>query len=134
MRDFRFRAWDDENKKMYSPEELEQEGKNDMEKTIYGYLSYGSLLIYDFKNQEDPSQLFPLQSTGWVDNNQKEIFEGDVVKSDTGMYQVIWSEEIAGFILLDNNGTIAMGGPYMADSFELKGNIFENPELLEFKA
>lgn len=133
MRELRFRAWDDDNKKMYSPEELEQAGASEVEKTIYGYLSYGTLLIYDFKNPEEPTELFPLQSTGWFDNDQKEIFEGDVVESDSGVYQIMWSEEVAGFILLGNDGTMAMGEPYMSDVFKLKGNIYENPELLDFE-
>ena len=132
MRDLRFRAWDDVKKKMYTPEQLEQEEANDLEKTIYGYLSYGSLIIYDFSNPAEPTELFPLQSTGWYDNNQTEIFEGDVVKDDNGVYQIMWSEEIAGFMLVGNDGFIAMGGPYMSDTFELLGNIYENPELLDF--
>lgn len=132
MRDLRFRAWDEGNNKMYSPEELEQENASDVEKTIYGYLSFGSLMIFDFKNPEEPAELFPLQSTGWYDNEQKEIFEGDIVESDTGLYQIMWSEEIAGFILLGNDGSMAMGGPYMSDVFKLKGNIYQNPELLKF--
>lgn len=132
MRDLRFRAWDDVKKKMYTPEQLEQQEANDLEKTIYGYLSYGSLIIYDFSNPAEPTELFPLQSTGWYDNNQTEIFEGDVVKDDNGVYQIMWSEEIAGFMLVGNDGSIAMGGPYMSDTFELLGNIYENPELLDF--
>lgn len=134
MRDLRFRAWDDVNKRMYTPEQLEQEGASDIEKTIYGYLSYGSLIVYDFSNPEEPIELFPLQSTGWYDTAQKEVFEGDVVKGDDGVYQIMWSEEIAGFILIGNDGSLAMGGPYMSESFEVKGNIYENPELLDFKA
>lgn len=133
MREIKFRAWDDENKKMYSPEDLEQEGASDLEKTIYGYLSFGTVLIYDFKNPEEPIELLPLQSTGWYDNEQNEIYEGDVVESDTGVYQIMWSEEVAGFILLGNDGSMAMGGPYMSDTFKLKGNIYQNPELLDFE-
>ena len=134
MREIKFRAWDDENKKMYSPEELEQEGSTELEKTIYGYLSFGTVLIYDFKNPSEPLELIPLQSTGWYDNEQNEIFEGDVVKNDDGTYQVMWSEEVAGFILLGNDGSMAMGGPYMSDTFKLQGNIYEKPELLDFNA
>jgi len=134
MREIKFRAWDDENKKMYSPEELEQEGASEFEKTIYGYLSFGTVLIYDFKNTEEPIELIPLQSTGWYDNTQNEIYEGDVVEGDNGIYQIMWSEEVAGFILLGNDGSMAMGGPYMSDTFKLKGNIYQNPELLDFGA
>lgn len=132
MREIKFRAWDDENKKMYSPEDLEQQGASELEKTIYGYLSFGTVLIYDFKNPEDPIELVPLQSTGWFDNEQNEIYEGDVVEGDNGTYQIMWSEEVAGFILIGNDGSIGMGGPYMSETFKLKGNIYQNPELLDF--
>ena len=36
----------------------------------------------------------------------------------------MWSEEIAGFILLGNDGSMAMGGPYMSD-------VEQGRELLE---
>lgn len=132
MREIKFRAWNDEKKKMYSPEELEQEGAKEIEKTIYGYLSYGSLLIYDFENEQEPTELLPLQSTGWYDNDMKEIFEGDIVTGDNGTYQVMWSEEVSGFVLIGNDGSIAMGGPYMSEVFKLQGNIYENPDMLKF--
>lgn len=134
MREIKFRAWDDEAKKMYSPEELEQADMPEMNKSIYGYLSFGTLLIYDFKSDSEPVELLPLQSTGWFDNDQQEIYEGDVVENSEGIYQVIWSEEVAGFILLGNDGSMAIGGPYMSDTFKLKGNIYENPDLLQFNA
>lgn len=134
MREIKFRAWDDEAKKMYSPEELEQADALEINKSIYGYLSFGTLLIYDFKNGSEPVELLPLQSTGWYDNDQQEVYEGDVVENNEGIYQVMWSEEVAGFILLGNDGSMAMGGPYMSDTFKLKGNIYENPDLLQFNA
>lgn len=132
MREIKFKAWDDENKIMYSPDELEQQGASELEKTIYGYLSFGTVLIYDFKNPDEPVELVPLQSTGWYDNEQNEIFEADIVEGDNGIYQIMWSEEIAGFVLIGNDGSIAMGGPYMSETFKLKGNIYQNPELLDF--
>ena len=55
-----------------------------------------------------------------------------MVESDTGTYQIMWSEEVAGFILIGNDGSMAMGGPYLSETFKLKGNIYQNPELLDF--
>ena len=53
MREFKFRAWDDEEKKMYSPEDLEQpEVEANEMKTIYSYLSFGVLCIYDFRQNK----------------------------------------------------------------------------------
>lgn len=128
MREFRFRAWDDKTKLMYSPEALEQsEVHNDLDKTIYSYLSFGSLCIYDFK-EEEPNELIPMQLTGWIDKNQKEIFEGDILETEDGIFQVIWSDEIAGFIISANNGTTMMGGNFLTDTAVVIGNIYENPE------
>lgn len=133
MREFKFRAWDDEVKKMYSPEELEQpDVKEDTKKTIYSYLSYGVLQIYDFRENE-PIQFVPMQSTGWFDKNQTEIYEGDIVQMENTIYQVIWSEEISGFILLSTDGVIMMGGDYIADEIEIIGNVYENQELINYK-
>lgn len=133
MREIKFRAWDDENKIMYSPEGLEQpEIEEDTKKTIYSYLSFGVLSIYDF-GSDDPIEFVPMQSTGWFDKEQKEIFEGDVISVDGNMNQVIWSEEVAGFVLMANDGMMGMGGDYLNDVSEIIGNIYEDPNLISYK-
>lgn len=133
MREIKFRAWDDENKIMYSPEGLEQpEITDDTKKTIYSYLSFGVLSIYDFKGKE-PIELVPMQSTGWFDGKQKEIFEGDIIDIDGNPNQVIWSEEISGFVLMANDGMVGMGGDYLNDAGEVIGNIYEDPNLISYK-
>lgn len=133
MREFKFRAWDDEGKKMYAPEALEQpDTEDDTKKTIYAYLSYGVLQIYDFRDKE-PVQFVPMQSTGWFDKNQNEIYEGDIVQIENAIYQIIWSEEISGFILLSTDGVMMMGGDYITDDIEIIGNIYENQELINYK-
>ena len=73
-----------------------------------------------------------MQFTGWYDKEQNEIFEGDILKIEDGTHQVIWSDEIAGCIILSNAGTTMMGGEYLADFAEVIGNIYENPEHLVF--
>lgn len=133
MREFKFRAWDDEEKKMYSPEDLEQpEVEANEMKTIYSYLSFGVLCIYDFR-QSEPVELFPMQATGWYDKNQTEIYEGDVLQMEGALHQVIWSEETGGFILLASDGMVMMGGDYLTDMVEVAGNIYENPDLINYK-
>lgn len=133
MREFKFRAWDDEAQRMYSPEALEQsEIHNDIKKTIYSYLSFGILCIYNF-GKEEPVELIPMQFTGWHDKNQKEIYEGDLLKLEDKIHQIIWSDEISGFIILGNNGTVVMCGDYLGDVAEVVGNIYENPDYLNMK-
>lgn len=131
MREWKFRAWDDVAKKMYLPNDLEQaEVFKDVNKTIYSYLSYGVLCIYDFRDTE-PVEFIPMQYTGCWDKNRKEIYEGDLIRFDNGIYQVVWDEEFASFALLSDDGGLLLGGQQWRDSAEVIGNIFENPELWE---
>ncbi len=72
------------------------------------------------------------QYTGLKDENEKEIFEGDVVKGSFAPRQAIniVSEIIfykGSFVLKKFMDSI---GVYSVD-FEIIGNIYENPELLK---
>ncbi|MBP1927421.1 putative phage protein (TIGR01671 family) [Sedimentibacter acidaminivorans] len=133
MRELKFRAWDDEAKRMYSPEGLEQpEIQDNTKKTIYSYLSFGVLCIYDFRDKE-PIEFVPMQSTDWYDKNNKEIYEGDIVQIGDTIHQIIWSEDIAGFVVLSTDGMALMGGDYLRDEIEIIGNIYENHDLINYK-
>ena len=77
-----------------------------------------------------------MQSTGLVDKNGKEIFEGDIVKMSKDVYSEPTYYEVVRH----------RGGAYRLESkqhgcelwlrhtdCEVVGNIYENPELLEDK-
>jgi uncharacterized phage protein (TIGR01671 family) len=86
-----------------------------------------------------------MQSTGLKDCNDREIYEGDVLKVSDGLYEideenplvvVKWDEEAGGYTMKDFTGEFdALNiGWQIADKFvrvEVVGNIYENPELLE---
>lgn len=81
-----------------------------------------------------------MQSTGLKDKDGKEIFEGDVVRMrnprdirQIGMFQVVRAANSPMLGLLDKKFTTEIFNLYehMRNCYEVKGNIYENPELLE---
>ena len=79
-----------------------------------------------------------MQSTGLKDKNGAEIFEGDIVKAVAFLKWigiVKYDTERAAFMLDGVNDTHTRDNyVYMSqfdDDFEILGNIYENPELME---
>lgn len=116
MRDIRFRAWHKEEKKMYH---------------------WGSgviwidhqLNVYSLANRVFPAEVIELmQFTGLKDYNDKEIYEGDIVRcqyaEDRGprfVDVVEWSN--CEFKI----GTYGLGE---IEAEEIIGNIYEDPEII----
>ena len=102
-------------------------------RNIYDGNIYGGLVNID--------EIELMQSTGLKDKNGKEIFEGDIlaVKTDDGTLNVyvFWDEEHALFMFESKqyNEKEALAELLEDNSypFEILGNIYENPELLEDK-
>jgi uncharacterized phage protein (TIGR01671 family) len=92
---------------------------------------------------KDPERFVLMQSTGAKDKNGAEIFEGDIIEHRYNSplsgelvvhrFQVVWDEIYSRFC------TIGIGLRHGVDlsisacsrHFEVIGNIYENPELLE---
>ncbi|CIQ94948.1 phage protein [Streptococcus pneumoniae] len=88
-----------------------------------------------------------MQSTGLKDKNMVEIFEGDVISRNSGMPSVvkfgkwIYEEDFGykikniGFHLNssydDDESFQAMDYEDIRKNYEIIGNVYENPELLE---
>ena len=106
MREIKFRAWDKR----------------------FNWFDFGGGDLLLRINSEDFSD--PQQFTGLIDKNGKEIYEGDIVynEADKYNYQIIWNEREARFTLGEDSGPLST---YVLGTFwEVIGNIFENPELL----
>ncbi len=108
MREIKFRVWDKIERKMQSWESLCRQ----------------AFLISVLEN--DDIYFVPMQFTGLVDKNGKEIYEGDILKTSTGNHQVIWDED--GLWGFDSRHPL-----YFADiqQREVIGNLYDHPELLK---
>ena len=88
-----------------------------------------------------PDEIVLMQSTGLKDKNDKEIFEGDILACETDNevinLNVFWDEEHALFMFeskkYNEQEPLAELVENNTYPFEIIGNIYENPELLEEK-
>ena len=126
MREIKFRAWDKALKSWTN------------------YSIYDDLLMYYYKHAEcwetdqEGERFILCQYTGLKDNEDREIYEGDIVKAISfarWIGVVKYSDENQAFIFDDldkkyrGKSTVFMN--QFDDGFEILGNIYENPELLK---
>lgn len=73
------------------------------------------------------------QYTGLKDKNGREIYEGDIVEGDMGVFEVEWYGLVARFMFTPNVD-MKWHPPFVYEQvkeMEVIGNIHENPELVE---
>jgi uncharacterized phage protein (TIGR01671 family) len=126
MREIKFRAWDEEKKRMlYSNESY------DYGNVEFGFID-GELCVIRYRcgwnNHAIPNKLESvkniMQYTGLKDRNGREIYEGDIVECGIANIRSIVTFEKGAFRpvnMFDDTQT----------SVKVIGNIYKNPELLE---
>ncbi len=145
MREIKFRAWDKERKKMlYQLTQLKMRVINNNLVLMSDFIGNSTEYIVDNIKLWRSFEL--MQFTGLKDKNGKEIYEGDIVEfnyiqsnKSLGMFEKIKSvgkveyiDWLGAYCILfeeDSYVQIKLGKV----NFEVIGNIYENPELLEEK-
>ena len=124
MRELKFRAWDKSQKYMA------YQGSPDLETLSSFMFHFGEDIV--------------LQSTGFFDKNENEIFEGDILsdwnevdgKQVQSYLQVFWCNNDGAWKLDSSFNQDKLSGDLLSEElssfvYEISGNIYENPELLQ---
>ena len=124
MRDLKFRAWDKSQKYMA------YQGSPDLETLSSFMFHFGEDIV--------------LQSTGFFDKNEKEIFDGDILsdwndvdgKQVQSFLQVFWCDKDGCWKLDSSFNRDKSSGDLLSEElssfvYEISGNIYENPDLLQ---
>lgn len=139
MREIKFRAWDEVEGKFRTLLDLGDvsgEGSVQFSVGYAGELQIGRL--EEFHNGvgfDTTFTKFPIvQFTGLKDKNDKEIYEGDIVrKTHEGREVALGSVMYSGgtyFIEIPEDGYVFLFDDHGIYQEEVIGNIYENPEML----
>lgn len=124
MREIKFRAWDKETKTMCymnHPHWSLTFGHN------------GIAEVYNLQNGSGGNDYELMQFTGLKDKNGKEIYEKDILKESAPRGYKDFVSFSNGSFGMDNIITSLSQHTIDGLGFEIIGNLYENPELLEEK-
>jgi uncharacterized phage protein (TIGR01671 family) len=85
--------------------------------------------FYNLQNGSGGKEYIIEQSIGFKDSNNKEVYEGDIVKWEDLVGEIYWSEEDVAFLFRSNDGGTFLNYCYVAN-FEVIGNIHQNGDIL----
>lgn len=129
----RFRAWDVLAEKMIDEILM----ISFVRKEIIGKFSDGSTSVpLKFEDERNGEDVILMQSTGLRDKNGKEIFDGDILKSNKYITSVFYERGAYCVKFRQTpNTTVTMNLISFIEKYKTKiiGNVYENSEILEDK-
>ena len=133
MRQIKVQAWDIENEVMIGPDVNAEESWFEFDSD--GFHLWGTEQYFETGSGESVEYCRPVeikakfrQFTGLTDKNGREIYEGDIVKTNKFVTSVTFFEGC--FYTVTDGGNYRCGG-WNRSAIEVIGNIHQNPELLE---
>ena len=130
MREIKFRAWDSEYKTMVDNCGVLNGNAWDIRLMKSRMIPLETTALEAIENIVH-ERIILMQYTGLKDKNGKEIYEGDILKNDHGVFDVLWNVSRACFSVREMHKSVGTG-LHVVDIFsEIIGNIYENPELLK---
>lgn len=142
MRNINFRVWDNNYKYMNYKVLVGMWGDDVMDDKNYTACSmYIHPENVDYKCKPHWCHFEPynkdiklMQCTGLKDKNGVEIYEGDVIKRNENIYEVIFNKACFKVSNIKyRNANLYLLEEISLDQVEIIGNIYENPELLQIK-
>ena len=136
----KFRAWDVLTEKMINEILM----ISFVRKEIIGKFRDGSTSVpLKFEDERNGEDVILMQSTGLFDKNNKEIFEGDIIANGPDVMCMKRHNTLGFYVEKKGRVEFVADGAVLeefeedakeiADSLEIIGNVYENPELLEEK-
>lgn len=129
MREIKFREWDPNRQEMYGSVGLSYGVREDDDDSILFRFAHTERIDGDLSKDRVLEQY-----TGIKDRGGVEIYEGDIVCQQMRFGEtngvIFWQEEKARFAI-NLDGFITTITKPQEMSYEVVGNIHENPELLE---
>jgi uncharacterized phage protein (TIGR01671 family) len=122
MREIKFRAWQKHHKQMVKVTRI------DFNRNLIT-ADYGEKTVPRFNTFEQDNFIL-MQYTGLKDKNGREIYEGDIVKSDNGeaIDKIVYKQ---GAFYVESIKRNLLDELLSDVETEVIGNIYANPELLE---